>query len=214
MANASHSPQKLASADSKHVLAARANLSLSSVVERLNYVLTHQTYESNAIPMKRLPHLLAKASLSVAAAICLGLLLCPAAQAARLTLSLDGSWQIADSFSAEAMPQVYGHTVPVPGLANLAKPAFPNVDAFCSRENLANRIRWKQAPAEWLTNYWTGKVDQDRNYFWYREDVRRPRRTRGRAAENQQSPVRHRRVAQRAEVGRIRRLFQRELFPS
>ena len=124
--------------------------------------------------MKRLPHLLAKASLSVAAAICLGLLLCPAAQAARLTLSLDGSWQIADSFSAEAMPQVYGHTVPVPGLANLAKPAFPNVDAFLSRENLANRIRWKHAPAEWLEELLERQGGPGPQLFLVSQDVPAP----------------------------------------
>jgi beta-galactosidase len=124
--------------------------------------------------MKRLHQLLAKPFHSVVAAIALGLLLCPGAHAARRTLSLDGTWHIADSLSAEEMPQAFGHTAPVPGLANLAKPAFTNVDAFCSRENLANRIRWKGTPAEWLTNYWTGKVDQDRNYFWYRKTFRAP----------------------------------------
>ena len=60
----------------------------------------------------------------------------------------------------------------MPGLANLAQPAFPDVDKFISRENLANRIRSKLSPAEWLTNYWDGKVEQDRNYFWYRKTFR------------------------------------------
>ena len=96
------------------------------------------------------------------------------ARADRLTLSLDGVWQIADSTSATALPESFSHTVAVPGLANLARPAFPNVDAFSSREHLANLIRSKLAPEEWLTNYWAGKVDQERNYFWYEKEFRAP----------------------------------------
>ena len=94
--------------------------------------------------------------------------------AERTTLSLDGRWQIEDSQAPDAVPGQFGHTVPVPGLANLARPHFPNVDAFYSREHLANRIRAKLSPADWLTNYWNGKVDQDRNYFWYRRTFRAP----------------------------------------
>jgi hypothetical protein len=96
------------------------------------------------------------------------------AHAGRQTVSLDGPWQIADSVAADEMPTVFSSTVPVPGLANLARPAFPNVDDFYSREHLANRIRAKLAPEEWLTNYWKGKINQDRNYFWYRRTFRAP----------------------------------------
>jgi beta-galactosidase len=96
------------------------------------------------------------------------------ARADRLTLSLDGHWRIADTTGADAPPREFTHTVPVPGLANLAQPGFEKVDAFYSREHLANRIRAKLAPDEWLTNYWNGKVDQDRNYFWYQKSFRAP----------------------------------------
>ncbi len=103
------------------------------------------------------------------------LLLSPATLLAeRLTIPMDGAWRIADSRQADAIPQRFEHTVPVPGLANLAKPAFPDVDAFYSREHLANRIRAKLAPEEWLTNYWNGKVNQDRNYFWYQKTFHAP----------------------------------------
>ena len=78
--------------------------------------------------------------------------------------------------SASAIPESFDHTVSVPGLANLARPAFAGVDAFYSREQLANRIRAKLSPAEWLTNYWTGKIEQDRNYFWYQKTFRAPDR--------------------------------------
>ncbi|MBI4658821.1 MAG: hypothetical protein HY735_08260 [Verrucomicrobia bacterium] len=94
--------------------------------------------------------------------------------AERTTLSLDGTWRIADSISATDMPAAFPATVSVPGLANLAKPGFKDIDKFISRENLANRIRAKLSPEEWLTNYWKGKLDQDRNYFWYQTTFRSP----------------------------------------
>lgn len=104
------------------------------------------------------------------------LLLVPSALTERTTVHLDGPWQIADSASATELPTAFLHTVPVPGLVNLAEPPFPDVDAFFSREHLANRIRAGLAPAEWLTQYWQGKVNQDRNYFWYRKTFRAPPR--------------------------------------
>jgi hypothetical protein len=96
------------------------------------------------------------------------------ALADRHTQSLDGTWRIADSVSATELPAEFPAYVPVPGLANQAIPHFKNVDAFISRENLANRIRAGLAPAEWLTNFWKGKVEQDRNYFWYRTTFAAP----------------------------------------
>ena len=96
------------------------------------------------------------------------------ARAERVTVSLDGQWEIEDSQSADEIPAAFTHTGPVPGMANLAQPPFENVDRFLSREQLANRIRWKLSPPEWLTEYWKGKVDQDRDYFWYRKTFRAP----------------------------------------
>ena len=93
----------------------------------------------------------------------------------RQVVSLDGPWQIADGKLPAEMPAVFDHTVVVPGLANLAVPAFKDVDAFISRENMANRIRNKLAPGDWLQKYWVGKVDQERNYFWYRKTFQAPK---------------------------------------
>jgi hypothetical protein len=93
----------------------------------------------------------------------------------RQTLSLDGEWEIADSLLPEVIPAAFPHTVPVPGLANLAKPAFPDVDRFISRENLSRRILHKLVPDDWLEKYWVGKVEQDRNYFWCRRTFRAPK---------------------------------------
>lgn len=107
------------------------------------------------------------------ATLCLGFC-ANAARADRDTVSLDGTWEITDGKTAAELPAAFPHTVPVPGLANLATPAFANVDAFISRENLANRIRAKRAPEEWRSQYPKGKVDQDRDYFWYRKTFRAP----------------------------------------
>ncbi len=97
-----------------------------------------------------------------------------AVSADRQTLSLNGQWEIADSVLADAIPETFTHAVPVPGLANLARPAFENVDAFLSREQLANRIGAGLSPKEWLTQFPNGKSDQERNYFWYRRVFRAP----------------------------------------
>jgi len=102
------------------------------------------------------------------------LLLVSPARAARDTLSLDGRWEIEDGKSATEIPVHFSHSGPVPGMANLATPPFENVDRFLSREQLANRIRWKLSPPEWLKEHWKGKVDQDRDYFWYRKTFRAP----------------------------------------
>ncbi|MCY2994721.1 MAG: hypothetical protein NTY19_43700 [Planctomycetota bacterium] len=107
------------------------------------------------------------------ATLCLGCC-ANAARAGRDTVSLDGTWEITDGKTAAEIPTAFPHTVPVPGLANLATPAFANVDAFISRENLANRIRAKRAPEEWRAQYPNGKVDQDRDYFWYRKTFLAP----------------------------------------
>ena len=92
----------------------------------------------------------------------------------RETISLDGPWRIADSKSADEIPATFERTVPVPGLANLAQPSFADVDRCYSREQLANRIRAKLSPPEWLTEYPNGKVDQDRDYFWYQRTFDAP----------------------------------------
>src|ERR1022692_2254899 len=53
----------------------------------------------------------------------------------RGTLPLDGNWQVADSVAATDIPTSFTHTAPVPGLTNLATPAFPDVDQYVGREN-------------------------------------------------------------------------------
>ncbi len=97
-----------------------------------------------------------------------------AAAAGRTVLSLEGQWQIADGKLPDEIPSNFTHTVPVPGLVHLAKPPFPNVDRFVSREHMAGLITHYRADRYWMAKYWDGKVEQDRNYFWYRKTFRAP----------------------------------------
>ena len=90
-----------------------------------------------------------------------------AAQQGRTVLSLDGTWDIADSVSPDTPPTAFTHKVSVPGLAHSAQPAFPDVDLFDSREIIANRVRRGELPES--ANVTTAGVSrQQRNYFWYR----------------------------------------------
>jgi beta-galactosidase len=89
------------------------------------------------------------------------------AHSSRTTISLDGTWDIADSVSGDDVPTSFSHKVPVPGLAHSAQPAFADVDLFDSREIIANRVRRKELPES--ANVTTAGVSrQQRDYFWYR----------------------------------------------
>jgi beta-galactosidase len=91
----------------------------------------------------------------------------PPARAERVTLSLNGTWQIADTVAAEPAPRVFRATVAVPGLVHNATPAFPDVDAFDSVELVANQIAQKLRPESARVPS-PGVSRQARNYFWYR----------------------------------------------
>lgn len=104
----------------------------------------------------------------------------PTAQSdGRTTVSLNGTWQIAESVAADGIPTVFDHTVVVPGMVNLAKPAFPDVDLFASHEYLirwGNKYPWggpeilaKDAPKPVI-----GISMQKRNYFWYHKTITAP----------------------------------------
>jgi beta-galactosidase len=101
--------------------------------------------------------------------------LAPVLAAQRTTLPLDGTWQIEDSVSSSEMPKQFRHTAPVPGLAHLAQPAFPDVDQFESREMLS-RVRYKNSPPKDANLPVVGIPKQNRNYFWYRRTFAAPAR--------------------------------------
>jgi len=62
----------------------------------------------------------------VFAVVLLSVLSADAKGALRQTTSLDGQWQIAEG-GMEKVPEKFAHTVPVPGLVDLATPAFGDV---------------------------------------------------------------------------------------
>lgn len=95
--------------------------------------------------------------------------------AERVTVPLDGQWRIAESVEAGATPNSFDHTAPVPGLANLAKPPFADVDQFDSASVISNRIRKGKLPASAMPDD-AGVSRQERNYFWYRREFQAPER--------------------------------------
>ena len=85
----------------------------------------------------------------------------------RTIISLNGNWQIEESVNAVA-PKKFTHTVQVPGLANLSKPAFPDVDKFTTVDVIKHPIVGvKNDPS--LDTIKIGLVGQKRNYFWYKQ---------------------------------------------
>ncbi len=108
-------------------------------------------------------------------AVCLLALAASTAFAQRITVPLDGEWQIEDGIAAGQMPASWSHIVPVPGLANLARPGFADVDQFDGKEVLSNRIRKGTAPPD-TSLEGQGISRQQRNWFWYRKTFRAPAR--------------------------------------
>jgi len=93
----------------------------------------------------------------------------------RITLSLDGTWHIEDSVSPDQMPTAFHHHAPVPGLAHLSVPAFPDVDQFESYENHRDRVIYKRSPGpDNMDPTIVGIPHQNRNYFWYRKVFKAP----------------------------------------
>jgi hypothetical protein len=104
------------------------------------------------------------------------LLLAPAGLwAQRQTLSLNGVWEVDESLGANDIPSAFRHKVPVPGLTNLAEPAFPGVDMFDSFEGIRKKVGLKLLPESAMIAT-VGVPRQNRNYFWYRTRFRAPAR--------------------------------------
>jgi len=105
--------------------------------------------------------------------VLLALLFGSPASAERVTLSLNGTWQVADSVAAEPAPRAFRATVAVPGLVHNATPAFPDVDAFDSVELVNNKIAQKSLPESARVPA-PGVSRQKRSYFWYRRTFEAP----------------------------------------
>jgi hypothetical protein len=93
----------------------------------------------------------------------------------RVTVSLDGRWQVEDSILADEMPTAFEHVAPVPGMANLATPPLSDVDAFISQENIRDRRDFQVQPESELAKIVPGP-QQKRNYFWYQKTFKVPTR--------------------------------------
>lgn len=93
--------------------------------------------------------------------------------AGREVIILNGEWEIDESVGEEPLSMEFKHTVPVPGLVNLSKPNFKDVDLFDSMELIANRIRQGKLP-ESARIHTSGIPRQQRNYFWYRKTFHAP----------------------------------------
>ena len=94
--------------------------------------------------------------------------------AQRYVISLNGIWDVEESIDMNVIPLVFTHSGPVPGLANLCKPAFKNVDAFDGIDYLNNswvKNNIKNIPTDTIK---TGISRQNRNYFWYRTTFKLP----------------------------------------
>jgi hypothetical protein len=107
--------------------------------------------------MRILPAMLLSIAVLLGVAPCL---------AGRVTVSLDGSWAIADGQQAEQIPARFDHTVVVPGLVNQAQPRFADVDHYETHEYVYTMARYGVLPP-------TDKVEgvartrQKRKFFWY-----------------------------------------------
>lgn len=87
-----------------------------------------------------------------------GSALAAAAASARQTISLDGVWQVAEGGLGSA-PARFAHSVPVPGLVDMAQPPFDSPGSTVALEDRRERKR----PA-----------DPKREAFWYRRTFTLP----------------------------------------
>lgn len=93
----------------------------------------------------------------------------------RLTISLDGIWDVAESVKADDRPTSYDRRAPVPGLTHSAIPPFPDVDRYDSHEReLMKQLNGMPFDAEIVKA--GGIPRQTRNYFWYRTSFTAPNR--------------------------------------
>jgi hypothetical protein len=101
----------------------------------------------------------------------------------RTIISMNGTWQIAESVSSNDIPSTFDHTVVVPGLVNQAKPSFPEVDLFASHYYFKRFARKDRAYPWGSSNVMLRAEDplpvigipvNKRNYFWYRKTFAPP----------------------------------------
>lgn len=73
----------------------------------------------------------------------------------RQTICLDGTWQVTEG-DLDRMPDVFDHTVPVPGLLDMATPEFDTPGSVVSEAERG--VPWQRPQ----------RSDPSREAFWYR----------------------------------------------
>ena len=106
------------------------------------------------------------AALAVCAATVL-LVHCPQAVADRRVIGLNGTWNIAESLSADDMPGRFPHTVAVPGLVSQAQPPFADVNQYATVEMMSRHPNLFDPEVEGAVKG-MGRTRQKRDYFWYK----------------------------------------------
>lgn len=88
--------------------------------------------------------------------------------AGRLTLVLDGTWDVAEGFSAAEVPDEFGHRVEVPALTHSATPEFEKIDEFRTPEyDVVEQLIGKPASG-FEPEGVAGTAAHPREFFWYR----------------------------------------------
>lgn len=83
----------------------------------------------------------------IIAAGALAMLVCAAN--AREVINLDGTWEISEGGMNE-MPELFPSKIPVPGIVDMAVPAFEEVGAFVPQETPGAAPKWL-SPHLWQT---------------------------------------------------------------
>ena len=101
----------------------------------------------------------------------LALLLCLGVSAQRNIISLNGTWQIEESWTSTP-PKRFTHTIRVPGLVITAQPAFFDADNYQTKQYLTNGfVERQQGKTPGIDTVKRGINFQPRNYYWYRKEV-------------------------------------------
>ena len=96
---------------------------------------------------------------------------CVGLSAQRNIVSLNGTWQIEESWEAKP-PKRFTHTIEVPGLVITAQPAFADADNYKSTQYLKNGfVVQQQGATAGIDTVKRGINYQPRNYYWYKKEI-------------------------------------------
>jgi len=96
------------------------------------------------------------------------------AHAQRITIPLDGTWSIGESMEPDAIPTLFPHTAPVPGLAHSATPGLPDVDEYHTHEWAYTVTKRDHVLPFTESVEGLGSTIQKRNFLWYERTFKTP----------------------------------------